>query len=264
MDSRLYLQTATRNGCTRVEDVFCTAPYKIMRPFIRGDRADIMVMAASAGLLAGDTLEAEYRFESGSNAAVYTQGYEKVFNTGEGHVSRHIRLQVDQGAYVRFLPQPIIPFAGSDLRSQTQVSLAQDCRFAYAEIVACGRAGRGEKFQMRRLDSRLQVTIDGRLAFADHTRPACVYRSYRSGAMAEHDPSGAAVCLWASMGGACAESSASGRRIAGRPCRREPDCAGCVHPCAGNKWRRTLPTILHDSGTNGGISKVRGYVVTLS
>lgn len=170
MDSRLYLQTAARNGCTRVEDVFCTAPYKIMRPFIRGDRADIMVMAASAGLLAGDTLEAEYRFESGSNAAVYTQGYEKVFNTGEGHVSRHIRLQVDQGAYVRFLPQPIIPFAGSDLRSQTQVSLAQDCRFAYAEIVACGRAGRGEKFQMRRLDSRLQVTIDGRLAFADHTR----------------------------------------------------------------------------------------------
>lgn len=170
MDSRLYLQTATRNGCTRVEDVFCTAPYKIMRPFVRGDRADIMVMAASAGLLAGDTLDAEYRFESGSNAAVYTQGYEKVFNTGEGHVARHIRLSVGEGAQVGFLPQPVIPFAGSDLRSETQVSLAKDCRFTYAEIVACGRSGRGERFQMHRLDSRLRVTVDGRLAFAEHTR----------------------------------------------------------------------------------------------
>lgn len=170
MDSRLYLKTAKHNNGTRLEDVFCTAPYKIMRPFIRGDRADIMVMAASAGLLAGDTLDAEYCFADGSNAAVYTQGYEKVFNTGEGHVLRHIRLHVGENARVRFLPQPLIPFAGSDLRNQTQVSLAQGCRFAYAEIVACGRAGRGEKFQMRRLDSRLQVTVDGRLAFAEHTR----------------------------------------------------------------------------------------------
>lgn len=176
MDSRVYLQTARRNGCTRVEDVFCTAPYKIMRPFLRGGCANVMVMAASAGLLAGDTLDAEYRFEDGSNVAVYTQGYEKVFNTGEGHVTRHTRLSVGEGAHVRFLPQPVIPFAGSDLRSETQVELAKNCRFAYAEIVACGRTGRGERFQLRRLDSRLQVAVDGRLAFAEHTRlePSCM------------------------------------------------------------------------------------------
>ncbi|MDR3766475.1 MAG: urease accessory protein UreD, partial [Butyricicoccus sp.] len=170
MDSRLYLQTVRHGNGTRLEDVYCTAPYKIMRPFVRGDRTDLMVMAASAGLLAGDTLDAEYRFADGSNAAVYTQGYEKVFNTGEGHVERRIRLQVGENARVRFLPQPVIPFAGSDLRSQTQIALAGSCRFAYAEIMACGRAGRGEQFQLRRLDSRLQVTVDGRMAFAEHTR----------------------------------------------------------------------------------------------
>ncbi len=170
MDSRLYLQTVRHGGGTRLQDVFCTAPYKIMRPFVRGDRTDLMVMAASAGLLAGDTLNAEYRFEGGSNVAVYTQGYEKVFNTGEGYAARHIRLSVGEGAHVRFLPQPVIPFAGSDFRSETQVSLAKDCRFVYAEVLACGRVGRGERFQLRQLDSRLQVTVDGQLVFAEHTR----------------------------------------------------------------------------------------------
>lgn len=170
MESRVYLQTALHHGSTHLEDVYCTAPYKIMRPFMRGNCAHVTVMAASAGLLAGDTLEAEYRFGAGSCAAVGTQGYEKVFDTGEGHVMRHTRLSVGGGAHVRFLPQPIIPFAGSDLRSETRVELAEDCRFAYGEIVACGRTGRGEQFRMRRLDSRLQVAVDGRLAFAEHTR----------------------------------------------------------------------------------------------
>ena len=169
MNSRVYLQTVRHGDSTRLEDVYCTAPYKIMRPFVHGDHTDIMVMAASAGLLAGDTLDAEYRFEDGSNAAVYTQGYEKVFNTGEGHVSRQTRLHVGKSACVRFLPQPVIPFAGSDLRSQTEIKLAGDCRFAYGEIIACGRVGRGETFQMRRLDSRLLVTVDGQLVFAEHT-----------------------------------------------------------------------------------------------
>lgn len=35
MESRIFVQTARQNGRTQVEDMYFTAPYKIMRPAVQ-------------------------------------------------------------------------------------------------------------------------------------------------------------------------------------------------------------------------------------
>lgn len=169
MESRILVQTARQNGRTQVEDMYFTAPYKIMRPLYSGGHTDLILMAASAGLLAGDSIDAEYTFGDGSDAAVRTQGFEKVFNTGDGQACRKTVIEVGADARVCFLPQPVIPFAGSDYRGSMTVDLKKSSRFLCADVFTCGRTGCGERFAMRRFENRLCVMLDGRPVFAEHT-----------------------------------------------------------------------------------------------
>lgn len=169
MESRIFVQTERQNGRTQVTDMYFTAPYKIMRPLYDKGHTDLILMAASAGLLEGDSVQARYDFGDGSDVTVRTQGFEKVFNTGSGGARRHIALSAGADAKVCFLPHPVIPFAGSDYRGSMTVELRPDSRFLCADIFTCGRTGCGERFAMRRFENRLTVTVDGRPVFAEHT-----------------------------------------------------------------------------------------------
>lgn len=200
-----------------------------MRPFVRDAHMDVIIMEASAGLLSGDMLDAEYRFGDSSDVSVYTQGYEKVFNTGEGHAARRLRLSVGQEACVRFLPQLVIPFTGSDFRSKMEVSLARNCRFACAEVFTCGRTGRGERFQLRRLEVRMRIMVDGRPAFAEHTRIEPAQVNYTG--------LGHTVRLWSGVGRTPADCSASGGCTTGWGLVCASRAVRGVCPGAGRKWR---------------------------
>lgn len=123
MESRIFVQTARQNGRTQVEDMYFTAPYKIMRPLYNGRHTDLILMAASAGLLAGDSIDAQYTFGDDSDVSIRAQGFEKVFNTGNGQACRKIAVEAGENARVCFLPQPVIPFAGSDYRGSMTVDL---------------------------------------------------------------------------------------------------------------------------------------------
>ncbi len=169
MGSRIFVQTARQNGRTQVEDMYFTAPYRIMRPLYSGAHTDLILMAASAGLLAGDRVQADYQFGDDSDVTVRTQGFEKVFNTGNEQACRKISIAVGADARVCFLPHPVIPFAGSDYRGSMTVSLEKTSRFLYADVFTCGRTGRGERFAMRRFENRLCIMLDSRPIFAEHT-----------------------------------------------------------------------------------------------
>lgn len=100
MESRIFVKTVRQNGRTQVEDMYFTAPHKIMRPLYNGGHTDLILMAASAGLLAGDSINAQYTFGDDSDVSIRTQGFEKVFNTGDGQARRHISIEVGENARV--------------------------------------------------------------------------------------------------------------------------------------------------------------------
>ena len=68
MESRIFVRRQRgQNGRTQVEDMYFTAPYKIMRPLYNGGHTDLILMAASAGLFASDSIDAQYTFGDGSD-----------------------------------------------------------------------------------------------------------------------------------------------------------------------------------------------------
>lgn len=114
---------------TEIEDAFYTSPYKVMHPFHNGKHSDIMMMAASAGLLGGDHFSLQLDFKEGCDVTFLSQSYEKVFNTDGKIASKDIVINVGADARVNYMPYPAIPFAGSNYQSNVRVQIHPSATF---------------------------------------------------------------------------------------------------------------------------------------
>ena len=169
--SKLEFSAENKGNLTRLRDVCYTAPYKIMFPFSQKNGwLNVMVLNASAGIMAGDTQKISVCAGSGSKLCVSSQSYEKVHRMEDGFARRNTEISVEDSASCVYRPLPVIPFAGSEFESHTTIRLKDESsKLIYSEIISCGRAARGEKFQYRRYDSYLTVVSDGRLLYRDCT-----------------------------------------------------------------------------------------------
>jgi urease accessory protein len=169
--SELRLKTENHGGKTVVTDCRFTAPLKVAKPFYHASYTEVMVMQASAGLLAGDTYDMAITASSGARCAVTGQSYTKVFRAdGETGASSRVRLDVGDGATLVWLSSPVIPFGGSRYDARTDVYLHEGARFFLCDILACGRVGMGERFAFTSYRAKTAVHVGEKLVFLDNTR----------------------------------------------------------------------------------------------
>jgi urease accessory protein len=77
---------------------------------------------------------------------------------------------VDEHGLLEYLPDPLIPFAGSRYRQETRIELKADAGLFWWEIVAPGRAASGELFAYERLDLKLEIKTAGRAIASERNR----------------------------------------------------------------------------------------------
>lgn len=189
--SELRLVAQRRGEKTVLADVAATMPFHVMHPFevptaglvgaagaaaggcadaLTPRAAEVMVMSASAGIMAGDLQRIDVTVGEGAALRVTSQAFEKIHRMEEGlSASRATRLAVANGAYLDYSPQPMIPFAESSFSATTEVQLAgPDARFVYQEILSCGRAARGERFGYRSFTNHVRVDVGGLPVYLDN------------------------------------------------------------------------------------------------
>lgn len=167
-ESKCWLTAEVQNGRTVLSECYCTAPFKVMRPFYEQNRAKVILMTASAGILAGDQYDVRISVGTGADLTVTGQGYTKLFRSEHNPSCQKTTITVHSGAVLHYLPCPVIPFGGSQFSSQTEVLLAPDCRFVWSDILSCGRVGMGERFAMQQYHSRLVIRAAQTPVFLDH------------------------------------------------------------------------------------------------
>ena len=169
--SELRLQAGLQNGKTVLEDVYFTAPYKIMKPFpLPGGGISVMPLCASAGIMAGDVQKFDYKVGAGAVLEVLSQSFEKIHKMDKGSARREIRVDVASGGSLYYNPQPVIPFAGSDFDSTMEIHLADETsKLFLLDILSCGRAVSGERFAYRRFSSKVKIYRGGKLIYRDNT-----------------------------------------------------------------------------------------------
>lgn len=172
--SRLELSAVRgADGRTVLARAYATQPYRVMKPFADSRNpafAQVITMSSSAGLMEGDAQRVRVTVGAGAALAVRAQAFEKVHRMdGPGEAARTTELAVAPGGRLRFLQQPVIPYAGSRFAGATTVQLADAAAaVAYGEVIACGRAAAGERFAFCRFANRVLVTVAGEPVFADN------------------------------------------------------------------------------------------------
>ncbi len=129
-----------------------------------------ILVNTAGGIACGDDFSVSARLDPGGDLVLTTVAAEKVYRS-DGPVS-HVRNRLDlgEGARLAWLPQETILFDRARLRRSFEADLAADSSLLVAEIVAFGRAARGEFLQETLFEDAWRVRRNAKLVYADTVR----------------------------------------------------------------------------------------------
>jgi urease accessory protein len=129
-----------------------------------------MIASPSGGVLQGDRLQMSVEVRAGARLVLETQSATRLYRMPMRGARIDASFRVEADGWLRYVPDPYIPFAGSDTTIETTVSADSTATVLIGEVVAAGRVARGEIHVMRRFESSLTARdLDGRLRFTDAT-----------------------------------------------------------------------------------------------
>lgn len=161
-------------GRTRIVDLGCRAPLAVLRGHYLDPEAEdmlsVMIASPSGGVLQGDRLLIEIEVRTGARLHLETQSATRLYRMPDAPARLETLFRLDADAYLEYVPDPIVPFAGSNVVSSTRAVVHPDAALILGEVVGPGRAARGEIHAMTRFESVTEVERpDGTLVFADAT-----------------------------------------------------------------------------------------------
>ncbi|WTO38607.1 urease accessory protein UreD [Streptomyces achromogenes] len=124
-----------------------------------GSWAKVVLVGAMSGPLGGDRFTLDARVEEGARLHVGSAAATLALpGQTKGEARYDVRLDVADGAELRWLPEQLISADGSDLYVTTRAELGAGARLVLREEQVLGRTGE----QPGRLTSRLTVRVAGR------------------------------------------------------------------------------------------------------
>jgi len=139
-------------------------PWRVVRGFqtVSGE-ALAHVHNVSGGILDSDSLFWRVDVAPGAKAQVTTTGATRVYRSRSEQQTPSQRAEISVGGsgYLEYLPDQLIPFAGSRFEQTTSVRLDEQASLIWWERIAPGREASGEAFRYESLASRFEVTAGG-------------------------------------------------------------------------------------------------------
>jgi urease accessory protein len=169
-DGHIALEVAARGGVTRRVRVAEDGPLRVRFPESDGQSLDAMIVNTAGGIAGGDRHRIDMSAGPGAHIQITTAAAEKVYRSLGPAAQIGVRLRVEVGAQLRWLPQETILFDRANLSRRIEVDLAGDASVLMAEAVVFGRAAMGETVRQGALTDHWRLRRDGRLIFAETTR----------------------------------------------------------------------------------------------
>jgi len=172
---RLALVARQVAGRTRLARLECRPPLQAMRAHhldqALPDMAFVIVSSPGGGVLQGDHLEVSVDVEPGARLHLDTSSATRLYRMPDVEARSRVRLRVEPGGCLELVPDPYVPFAGTRFLQETRAVVDETGVLLLAEVVAAGRAARGEALRYERFESVLDVRRpSGELLFRDACR----------------------------------------------------------------------------------------------
>ncbi len=170
-DGFLRLRFARSGGRTILAQSRFSLPLQALAPLTLDDGACyLMLLNPTGGVLGGDRLVTEIILEAGTHACLTTPSATRIYRTSEHPAILETTIRVGDGATLEYLPDHVIPHAGSALHQSLRVEMAPGSRAIVLDAMACGRQAHGERWNFREMLSRTEIQVCGRPAYINCTR----------------------------------------------------------------------------------------------
>lgn len=136
-------------------------PLQVIRAFpISTGGALVHVHNVSGGVLGGDKLRLEVEVEPGAHAQLTSTGATRLYRSRPGvpAAQQTGTITVREGALLEYLPDPLIPFAGSYYHQHMRIELDSGAGLFWWETVTPGRVAHGEQFAYEQLILDLHIS----------------------------------------------------------------------------------------------------------
>jgi urease accessory protein len=159
-------------GRTVVREQYSQVPLFAQKPMYLEDllpsMAYMYVISPSGGVLQGDTYRMDVSLSDGAQAHLTTQGATRIYKMEEGFATQEISIVAESGCYLEYMPDQIIPYAGSRFYQKTAIRAHEGATVVYSEIITPGRVASGERFDYDVCYLKIQgCDLQGILKFAD-------------------------------------------------------------------------------------------------
>jgi urease accessory protein len=139
-------------------------PWRVVRGFRAPSGESLAHLHnVSGGILDTDSLDCQVDLAPQAQAQVTSTGATRIYRSrSPDHVaSQRISVKVAAGGYLEYLPDQLIPFAGSRFEQTTRVELESGASLIWWDRVSPGREASGEVFRFELLTSSFEVSVDG-------------------------------------------------------------------------------------------------------
>lgn len=168
----LDLDFAPSAGATRIIRQSLHGPLYILRPIYtdprRPDMAFIYMLQMGDGPVQGDRYRIELNCAPNSAVHITTQAATKLYRMDDNFATQVVNLRVGDGAYVEYLPDPVIPFRDTRFYQRLCLTVAPTATIVLGEILFPGRVAHGEAhaYTLYYADTEVSAS-DGALLFTD-------------------------------------------------------------------------------------------------
>ncbi|GCE13606.1 urease accessory protein UreD [Tengunoibacter tsumagoiensis] len=124
----------------------------------------------SGGVLGGDLLELSLEVQPRADVQVTTTSATRIYRSRPAMPPAIQRTQivVREGGRLEYLPDMLIPFAGSRYQQYTTIQLEQNAGLFWWEIIAPGRTAHGELFAYEELTNHFTISALNRPIASEH------------------------------------------------------------------------------------------------
>ena len=147
----LLLEKDQERGKTVVKEQYSKVPLFTQRALYLEESlpsmAYIYIMSPSGGILQGDRYRMDIVLKNKACAHITTQGATRVYRMERNYATQIVNVVVDEGCYLEFVPDQIIPFRDSRFYQTVNLKVHDNGTMIYSEMIVPGRVASGESFQ---------------------------------------------------------------------------------------------------------------------
>jgi len=126
-----------------------------------------VLLNPSGGVLGGDHLVTDLDLAEGAHVGVTTPSATRVYRTIGPESVLDTRIGVGDAAVLEYVPDHVIPQAGSRLRQTLRIDMAPSARAIVWDALALGRPARNEWWSFASLETSTEIALDGQPLFVD-------------------------------------------------------------------------------------------------